>query len=227
MDTQHIIVEDIDAVMRAGLTVRDAGGEKIGSVKDYSNAAAYLVVLTGLVAHKDLYVPYSAIRSIDPSEVYLNLVKDVLARQYGTPPGAKTIVEGHTASTVVPSGYDGSPSTFHRVDLEMVRRDLARDMAIYDPYGDRIGTVDGIDEQAGYMVAKRSRFGKQDLFIPFAAINIIDRKVETVLVPAGPHGVYLSTPKELVLKEYARMPDDTVLHIDDTAASQAEQPGKS
>ena len=80
---------------------------------------------------------------------------------------------------------------------------------------------------AGYMAAKRSRFSKQDFFIPFAAINTIDREFETVYGLAGPRAVYLAIPKDILLKEYARLPDGMVLHIDATEAPEAEQPGKS
>src|SRR5689334_8999929 len=72
MAERHVLSEEIDAVIREGLTVYDAGGAKIGVVKQYSPSAAYLVVQTGLLApHKDLYVPYSAIRSIDPRDLFL------------------------------------------------------------------------------------------------------------------------------------------------------------
>ncbi len=225
MAKQHIVVEDIDAVIRAGLSVHDASGEKIGSVRDYSTAAGYLVVQTGLVTHKDLYVPYSAIQSIDPREVYLSLSKDTLAGDYSAPPPASIVVEDATATTMVPSGYDGSPAEFNRVNLEMMRRDIARGMAIYATSGDKIGTVDGFDSQVGYMVVAHNHFGKKDFFIPFAAINSIDREFGEV---------FLAVSKDVVLKNYAQLPDGTVLHVDAAAApggemisaTVVEQPGE-
>jgi hypothetical protein len=42
MAEQHVVIVDIDAVIREGLTVYDAGGEKVGVLKDYSPSAAYL-----------------------------------------------------------------------------------------------------------------------------------------------------------------------------------------
>jgi hypothetical protein len=208
MAEQHIVVENIDAVIRAGLAVHDESGEKIGSVRDYSTAAGYLVVQTGLVTHKDLYVPYSAVKSIDPREVYLSLNKDTLAGDYSEPPPATVVVEGPTATTVVPSGYDGSPTEFNRVNVDMVRRDLARGMSVYATSGEKIGTVDGIDERATYMVVKRSRFSKTDFFIPFAAINSIDRKFGEV---------FLAISKDVLVKDYAKLTDGTVLRIDAAA----------
>lgn len=135
-------------------------------------------VQTGLVAHKVLFVPYSAIKSIDPGEIYRNLDKDLLARHYSEPPRAKTIVRGRGASLAVTSGNDGGPEVVNRVDLAQMRQDLVRGMAIYDSNGHWVG-IDGIDEHAGYLLARRSRFSQQDFFTPFAAIGTIDREFET------------------------------------------------
>jgi hypothetical protein len=158
MAEQHVVIEDIDAVIRQGLTVYDAGGEKIGVLKDFSRSAAYLVVQTGLVAHQDLYIPYSAIRSIDPHDVFLTMDRATLAGDYSAPPPATILVEGETARTIVPGGYDGRPADFHSVNLESVRRDLAMGMAVYGRDGEKVGTIDGIDKAAGYMLVKKNYF---------------------------------------------------------------------
>jgi hypothetical protein len=224
MAEKHIVNEDIDAVIRGGLAVHDANGEKIGIVRDYSNVAGYLVVQTGLIAHKELYVPYSAIQSIDPREVYLSLRKAALVGDYSAPPAATIVVEGDTAATVVPSGYDGSPAAFNRVNLELVRRDIARGMAVYATSGDKLGTVDGFDSHVGYLVVQGHHFGEKDFFIPFAAITAIDREDGEV---------FLAISKDVVLKDYAHLPDGTVLRIDAAApggkvisAIADEQPGE-
>lgn len=205
MAEQHIVIEDIDAVIREGLPVHDASGEKIGTVRDYSTAAGYLMVQTGLIAHQDLYVPYSAIQSIDPREVFLSLYKGTLVGDYSAPPAATIVVEGGAAATLVPSGYDGRPAEFNRVNLEMVHRELARGMAIYATTGEKIGTVDGIAENAGYMLVKEHRSSKKDLFIPFAAITSIDREFGEV---------FLAVSRDVLLKDYAQLPDGTVLRVD-------------
>jgi hypothetical protein len=224
MGHQHIVIEDIDAVIRAGLAVHDASGVKIGSVRDYSTAAGYLVVQTGLISHKDLYVPYGAIKSIDPKEVYLSLYEDTLTGDYSAPPPATVIVEGDTATTVVSSGFDGSPAEFNRVNLEMVRRDLARDMAVYATSGEKIGNVEGIDLTTGYMLVKQHHFSKEAFFIPFAAIRTIDRRFGEV---------FLAISRDVLLKDYAQLNDGTVLRIDTgttrvdaTGATSEEQPGE-
>jgi hypothetical protein len=208
MAEQHLVIEDIDAVIREGLVVYDADGERIGYLRDYSTAAAYLMVRTGLLAHKDLYVPFSAIRSIDPRDVYLNLDRDALTGDYSAPPPATIVVEGDSAATVVPSGYDGRPAEVNRVQLATVRRDLARGMAVYATSGEKMGTVDGIDDQVGYMLVKEHHFSKKDLFIPFAAITSIDRAYGEV---------FLAFSKDVLLKDYAQLPDGMVLRVDAAA----------
>jgi hypothetical protein len=205
MAQQHIVTEDIDAVIREGLVVYDADGERIGTVRDYSTAAAYLTVQSGLLAQKDLYIPFSAVRSIDPKDVFLNLRKDTLTGDYSAPPPATIVVEGDTATAMVAGGYDGKPAEINRVNLELVRRQLAGGMAVYAAGGEKIGTVDGIDEQVGFMLVKEHHFSKKDLFIPFAAISSIDREFGEV---------FLAVTKDVLLKDYAKLPDGTLLRVD-------------
>jgi ribosomal 30S subunit maturation factor RimM len=208
MAEQHTVIENIDALIREGLVVYDANHVRIGHVQDYSTAAAYLVVHAGLITHKDLYVPFSAIRSIDARDVFLTLDQDALIGDYGAPPPATIVVEGGTAATVVPSGYDGSPAEVNRVNLEMVRQNLARGMAVYATSGDQVGIVDGIDDNVGYMLVKQHHFSRKDLFIPFAAIDTIDPRYGYV---------FLAVSKDVLLKDYARLPDGTVLRMDAVA----------
>lgn len=79
MAKQHSVDKDIDAVIRGGLAVRDASGMRVGMVGEYSNAAAYMVVATRMFDRRDLYIPYSAITSINPREIYLNQDSPLLA----------------------------------------------------------------------------------------------------------------------------------------------------
>jgi hypothetical protein len=205
MARQHIVMADIDTVIRGDMAVRDANGEKIGVVRNYSNEAGYLVVLTGLIAHTELYVPYSAIQSIDPREIFLSLSKARLTGDYSAPPHATIVVQGDTATTEVSSGYDASTVEFNRVNLAMVRQDLARGMKVYATGGIDLGTVEGIDPQAGYMVVKEPFPSKKHLFIPFAAILSIDRQFGEVL---------LAVSKDVLEKDHAELPEGTVLHVD-------------
>jgi ribosomal 30S subunit maturation factor RimM len=199
------MIEDIDAVIREGLTVYDAGGEKIGVLKEYSPTAAYLVVQTGLLAHKDLYVPYSAIRSIDPHDVFLTMDKAALLRDHSAPPPATVLVEGETARTLVPGGYDGKPAEFNSVNVEMVRRQLLKGMTVYKHSGEKIGHVDGIDEAAGFMLVHKGLFSDRDFVIPFSAVETIDGERNEVR---------LAVSRDVVQKDFAQMPRDAVLKVE-------------
>jgi hypothetical protein len=206
MAKQHIVTADIDTLIRGEMAVRDAQGEKIGVVRNYSNEAGYLVVLTGLIAHTELYVPYSAVQSIDPREIFLSLDKAKLTGDYSAPPHATMVVDGDTAATDVASGYDASTVEIHRVNLATVRQDLARGMRVYATGSTDLGTVDGIDPQAGYMVVVKEHLASQQRwFIPFAAILSIDRKRGEV---------YLTVSKDILLKDHAALPEGTVLRVD-------------
>jgi ribosomal 30S subunit maturation factor RimM len=206
MAKQHVVVEDIDKMMREDLAVYEAGGEKIGSVRDHSNDAGYLLVETGPIARKELYVPYNAIQSIDPREIFLSLGKAALLGDYSAPPRAAIVVEGDIASTRVSSGYDAGTAEINRVDLQMVRRDLARGMTVFATGNTKLGEVDGIDPQTGFMVVKEQLPSRNRLFIPFAFIVSIDRQVGEV---------YLAISRDVLLKDHAELPEGTVLHVDD------------
>jgi uncharacterized protein (TIGR02271 family) len=64
---------DLSSV-RAGWDVYGSDGEKIGDVGDVGSN--YLMVTKGFLFTKDIYIPTSAIKSIDQDRVYLNVAKD-------------------------------------------------------------------------------------------------------------------------------------------------------
>jgi ribosomal 30S subunit maturation factor RimM len=205
MTKQHIVTTDIDKVIRGNMAVRDANGQKIGVVRNYSNEAGYLVVLTGRIARKELYIPYSAIQSIDPRELFLSIEKAKLTGDYSAPPHATIVVDGDTASTELASGYDASTVEFNRVNLAQVRKDLVPGMKVSATGGVDLGTVEGIDRQAGYMVVKEHFPGKKRFFIPFPAILSVDRQHSAVM---------LTVSKDILLKDHAELPENIVLRVD-------------
>jgi uncharacterized protein (TIGR02271 family) len=64
---------DLSSV-RAGWDVYGSDGEKIGDVGDVGSN--YLMVTKGFLFTKDIYIPTSAIKSIDQDRVYINVAKD-------------------------------------------------------------------------------------------------------------------------------------------------------
>jgi hypothetical protein len=209
---QQAIVQNIDQFLVEGMPVFDLNDERVGDVKMYSTAAGYLMVGSGSVGQKDLYIPFRLIRSIDPNAIYLSTAKDVLAAQYRQPPTISTVVENrlvpgpHGAMTqqtrevqMVQSGYDGIQVALDHSDVGSVADRLSVGMAVYDADGVRLGDVTQYDTPRNLMVVEKGIFKPTVLFVPFSAIKSIDRDTLSV---------YLSLPRDAVLKEHAMLPTD-------------------
>ena len=72
-----------------GTDVYDANGDKVGTVRQYSPQASYMVLEKGTLFKKDLYVPVSAIDRTTTDGIRLSLFKDDLkADRFTAPPTA-------------------------------------------------------------------------------------------------------------------------------------------
>jgi hypothetical protein len=209
---QQTIVQNIDQFLEEGMPVFDLNDERAGDVKMYSTAAGYLMVGSGPVAQQDLYIPFRLIRNIDPDQIYLSAAKDVLAAQCSQPPIISTVVENrlvpgpHGAMTqqarevqMVQSGYDGMRVALDNSDVGSVADRLSVGMAVYDADGVRLGDITQYDTPRSLMVVEKGIFKPTVLFVPFSAIKRIDRDKLSV---------YLSLPRDAVLKEHAMLPTD-------------------
>jgi ribosomal 30S subunit maturation factor RimM len=208
----QIVVENIDQFLKDGMPVFDVKGERVGDVKMYSTAAGYLVVGSGALGRKDLYIPFRLIRSIDPHDVFLTAAKDTLAPQYTQPPKITSVTETRLVAgphgtmksqtrevQTVQSGYDLMPAAMSSVDVGAVANQLAVGMAVYDVKGMRLGDITQYDIPRSLMVVEKGIFKPTVLFVPFSAIKNIDRDALSV---------HLSLPKDVVLKEHAMLPAD-------------------
>jgi ribosomal 30S subunit maturation factor RimM len=212
MTQRQVVTEDIDKSMRVGLAVYDASGDRIGTVREYSTTAGYIMVQARALGHTCLYVPYRAIRTIDPKEIYLSLHKDELVQEYSAPPRSRMVVEHELAREVVFSGYDGSLVEVNRVNLETARKDLAVGMTVLDLNGERIGSVEGFDTMESYMLVSQIP-GRNALSIPFGAIATIDQVYGKV---------FLDMPREMVQQDSARTPDGAMHGVRAGGASNAK-----
>ena len=190
---QQALVHDIDACLEEGMPVFDLNNEKVGHVKMYSTAAGYLMVGSGVLEEKDLYIPFRLIRSIDPNDIYVSATTAALEAQYAEPPQARTVVEtrlvvgpGGAMSPqtrevqVLPSGYDDTPVKLNVVDLGSVAGRLAIGMSVYDANGKRIGDITEYDVSRTLMVVEKGIFNPRDVVVPFSAIRDIDMGSFTV-----------------------------------------------
>src|SRR5689334_23041521 len=125
-DREWILTEDIRDAIRLDQTVYDRDSDKVGSVDGIDRDTGWLMVGTNPLTGKELHIPVRLITSVDPRELYLSATRSELVREYGQPPPRSTIVGGAddraTATTTVPSGYDGAPVVVNRTLVDVVGR---------------------------------------------------------------------------------------------------------
>jgi hypothetical protein len=202
-DTHGIAVEDIVRQMAVGLKVYDVNGDRLGTVQDYDTDTGWMQVVKGVFIEKDLYIPFSAITSIDPREIYLALPKDVLARDYANPPARTTTTEvdpgpgaragGAIALTTEASGYDGAPIVVDRAHVDELKARIKAGMRVYTAgpeevgkikrYGpEEVGTIKHYDPVTGWMLVETGVFSHHDLYIPATLVDDVDRADDIVML---------------------------------------------
>ena len=207
---QHTLVANIDQYLVEGLAVFDVNGERVGTVKMYSAAAGYLLLESGPFGETNLYIPFRLIRTIDPRDIYLTEDKDMLAARYQQPPAITTVNETRMVpgpqGTMTPqtfqvqtvqSGYDSKQVTGPRVDVGAIAQQLAIGMAVYDSEGKHVGDITQYDSTRGLLAVEEGIFTPRVLFLPFSAVQSVDRDFLAV---------YLSLPKDTLVKQYAMLP---------------------
>jgi hypothetical protein len=211
-NTPQTLVENIDLNLADGMPVYDSDGDKVGDVKMYSTTAGYLMVGHGAFNQQDLYIPFRLIRSIDPHDLFLSEPKETLLANYTQPPKISTLSEqrlviGPSGALIsekhdvqrVQSGYDGLPATTNSVDVQNVTDRLAVGMAVYDSEGERLGDINQYDVPRRLLVVEKGIFHPRVLFVPFSAIDNVNREDLTI---------YLNLPRDVVVKEHAMLPSD-------------------
>jgi len=95
-----------------GMTVYDAAGEKVGTVREYNAQGGYVDVEKGWLFHKDFYIPLNAVTRSDQDGVYLNLYKDDLSGDaYNQPTGGGATMGAGYGTTAQTAGYDTTAQT--------------------------------------------------------------------------------------------------------------------
>jgi hypothetical protein len=185
---QGMILEDVARQMTTNLDVYDVDGHKVGKVVQYDTAAGWMMVEHGMFNEKDLYIPFSVITNIDQREVYVSATKDVLQRDYSSPPARTTVVETEddlgvvetTAVTAEPSGYDGAPVMVERTRVDDFRRKITPHMHVYAATGEEIGQVKRYDPVTGWMLVEKGVFTRRDLYVPVTVVDAVDPEAKTV-----------------------------------------------
>lgn len=181
------VLHAIDEFLEDGLLVFDVNAERVGSVKASRIAAGYLLVGSGALDHRDLYIPFRLIRSIDLRGIVLSEPKDVLVAHYVKPPAIHTIVQhrfipGPHRDTlpqayevrVVQSGYDGGQTVVDSIELSSITERLSVGLAVYDTNGLRLGDITQYDVSCGLLTVEKGIFNPRIVLVPFSAIKTID-----------------------------------------------------
>jgi hypothetical protein len=74
---------------------------------------------------------------------------------------------------------------------------LAVGMAVYDVEGERLGDVSQYDIPRRLLVVEKGIFHPRVLFVPFSAIETVNREELTI---------YLNLPRDVVVKQHAMLP---------------------
>jgi hypothetical protein len=174
-DKQGVVIENVKQEIAPGQEVYDIDGHKLGIVDQYDLQAGWMKVEKGTVVPRDLYIPFSAITSIDPLEIYLSLSRDTLQRDYASPPPRTTIVEGgETAITTEPSGYDGAPVVVDRARVDEMRQRISQGMRVFTADGAEVGTVKRFDQVTGLMLVEKGVFTHRDLYVPVTVVESVE-----------------------------------------------------
>ncbi|HEV8191537.1 MAG TPA: hypothetical protein VGP82_08635 [Ktedonobacterales bacterium] len=192
---RQTLLRDLDQWLEEGVTVFDLNGETVGGVNGYSTASGYLMVGSGGFNSKSLFIPFRFIERINEQGIYLTLLKDALARQYGEPPVTQTVVEnrfvpgphGDTLPQavevqIVQSGYDGAPLTVGSVELGDITERLSVGLVVYDVDGVRLGDIAQYDNRRRLLVIEKGIFNPTMTIVPFSVIDRIDREKLSVFL---------------------------------------------
>lgn len=112
------------SLIQAGWDVVDSNADKIGTVEEVGQD--YLLVRKGLIFTSDLYIPTSAVSSVEDGVVYLNVVKDeVESRGWGDRPSGDYREDEVVTTTQNVSGG----SAYEDRDLSRTSRATTRDVS--------------------------------------------------------------------------------------------------
>jgi hypothetical protein len=177
-DKLGVLIEDVRRQIAPGQEVYDLDGHKLGVVDQYDRQAGWMKVEKGVFVPRDLYIPFSAITSIDPREIYLSLSRDTLQRDYASPPPRTTVTELGEKTTIAittePSGYDGAPVPVDSARVDELRQRIALGMRVFTVDGVEVGTVKRYDPVTGLMLVDKGVFTHRDLYVPVTVVESVE-----------------------------------------------------
>jgi hypothetical protein len=175
------ISEDVGRAVKVGLTVFDDDGSTIGYVDETDKTHGWMVVRTGALDQKKLWVPYRLVRSVDDREIFLTMLKGAVEAEFKSPPARNTRLaekEGRTvAITTEPSGFDREPVVTSEIDLGQIKNRLAVGQQVWTSDDVAVGRIKDFDSQGRYIVLEAGHLSiKHDLLVPIALVADVDRE---------------------------------------------------
>lgn len=181
----------------AGMHVADPEGSNIGELVRYDERAGYLETRGTFSGSR--YIPFSAIQSISPDKIHLNVSKDVVSLMYKRMPAAtpQFVAGKPTGGATVESGYNQARRLpLDAEELRLLRDQLREGAIVFDEFEERVGHVEAYDRKSGYMRLDPGTLAPKPVFLPATAISYLDDR-----------GIHLAVPKDSIASEYTVLPE--------------------
>lgn len=104
---------------------------------------------------------------------------------------------------------------FEGIVVEDIPGTVTTGQTVYDNAGKKVGTVDAVDANTGYVMVQANPFSEKDMYIPFRLITNVD-----------PRELFLSVSRDEVRRDYAGLPPRStqVADLDGTETAVTTEP---
>lgn len=174
------ITKEAGEMVRAGLTVYDRDGTRLGYVESTNKALGWMEVRLEALQIRTVWIPFRFVRSVDEREIFVTATSAELRADNTEPPSRKTELvhrDGKTfAVTTTAGGYDGSAVVVSEVDVDHVKQLVAVEQRVWTADDAEVGTIKDFDATMGYVLIEKGILShRHDLFIPVHMIAEVNR----------------------------------------------------
>ena len=180
-----------------GMHVDDSEGSRVGHLVRYDERLGYLETRGTFSGTR--YIPFTAIQSISPDKIHLNVPKEVVSVMYKRMPAATPELVGGkpTGRATVESGYDRARRLpLDAAELLLLRDQIQEGTVVFDEFDERVGFVKAYDPKTGYMRLDAGTLVPKAVFLPATAVSYLDDR-----------GIHLSVGRDSIASLYTVMPD--------------------
>ena len=165
-------------VVKAGLTVYDRDGQKVGYVDDVRPDQGWMEVGLAELEIRKLWLPYRIVERVERRGIFVALSRDELLDRYPEPPPLQTEVvhrQGKTiAVTSEPNGYTVEPTVISEVDVGEIKRQLAVGQRVSTSDAFEVGKIKNFDASTDHFVIEKGMFGRdQDMLLPVHLVGSV------------------------------------------------------